>query len=49
MGIVHHITVEYTNGTSKIYVKICYQFKKTKMYRQLIQMLNDNKIKNFTY
>ena len=49
MGIVHNIKVEYTNGDIKIYVKICYQFKRTKMYRQLIQMLDENKIKNFTY
>ena len=49
MGIVHHITVEYINGNIKTYVKICYQFKRTKMYRQLMQMLNENKIKNFTY
>lgn len=49
MGIVHHIEVEYTKGNIKTYVKICYQFKKTKMYRQLKQMLNNNEIKNFTY
>ena len=49
MGIVHYITVEYTKGHIKTYIKICYQFKKTKMYRQLIQMLNNNEIKNFTY
>jgi len=49
MGIVHNIKVEYTNGHIKTYVKICYQFKRTKMYRQLIQMLDENKIKNFTY
>ena len=49
MGIVHNITVEYTSGHIKTYVKICYQFKRTKMYRQLIQMLDENKIKKFTY
>ncbi len=49
MGERHNIEVEWANGHTNTYVKHCYQFKKTAMYRQLIQMLDTNKIKSFRY
>lgn len=49
MGTRHDIFVEYTNGHVETYATHCYQFKKTKMYRQLMKMLDQQKIKNFTY
>ncbi len=49
MGYRHDIEVEYTDGRIKTYVKHCYYFKKTKMYRQLLQMLDKNEIITFKY
>ena len=49
MGYRYTILVTNTDGTQSTYVKHCYQFKKTKMHRQLIQMLNKNKIESFKY
>lgn len=49
MGYRYNIEVEWADGTTNTWVKHCYQFKKTKMYRQLMQMLDRNKIKSFRY
>ncbi len=49
MGYRHTILVTKHDGTETTWIKHCYQFKKTKMYKQLIQMLDTDKIKSFKY
>ena len=49
MGTRHTIEVYYRNDHIKVYVKHCYQFKKTKMFKQLNEMLNKEEIISFKY
>lgn len=49
MGYRHTILVINTDGTQSMWVKHCYQFKKTKLYKQLINQLDKNEIKSFKY
>ena len=49
MGYRHTIEVNYSNDYTKVYVKHCYQFKKTKMFKQLNEMLDKGNIISFKY
>ena len=49
MGYLITIKIETLNGDIITKTKFCYQFKKTKLYKRLINQLNKNQIKSFKY
>lgn len=49
MGYLTTIKIETLNGDIITKTKFCYQFKKTKIYRQLLKQLDKKQIKSFKY
>lgn len=49
MGYLHTIKIETLTGETITKTKFCYHFKRTKIYRELVNQLNKNKIKSFKY
>ena len=44
---LHIFTLNYTDGTTKIYHKFCKHYKKTKLYKQCCKMLQDDTLKSY--
>ena len=49
MGYLTTIKIETLNGDIITKTKICYQFKKTKIYSKLLKQLDKKQIKSFKY
>jgi|11_taG_2_1085331.scaffolds.fasta_scaffold24986_3 hypothetical protein len=46
--ILHRFQLNYTNGQIKTLFKFCRQYKRTKLYRQCIDMLENDTLISFS-
>ena len=46
---LYKFTLEYSEYRTEIYFKFCKYPKKTKLYKQCMDMLNNNKMNRFSY
>ena len=49
MGYLYVFKLTYQDNTQENYYKFCYYPKKTKIYKDCINLLNKDIIKRFTY